>query len=96
MNGHPTLTVDLDAVAKNPRRLGARLRGDGFTLVGVTKCFHGEPRVGQALLEAGCAGLGDAVSIAVDYDPAVRAVPSPSVTKESITGKQSDTPGGDS
>ncbi len=96
MNGHPTLTIDLDAVAENPRRLGARLRGEGFALVGVTKCVDGEPRVGQALLEAGCAGLGDAVSFAVDYDALVRAVTSPSVTKKFITGEQSDTPGGDS
>jgi hypothetical protein len=48
------------------------------------------------LLEAGSAGLGDAVSIAVDYDAVVRAVTAPSVTKESITGEQSDTPRGDS
>ena len=96
MNGHPTLTIDLDAVAENPRRPGARLRGDEFALVGVTKCVDGEPRVGQAPLEAGCADLGDAVSVAVDYDAAVRAVTSPFVTKESITGEQSDTQGGDS
>jgi predicted amino acid racemase len=96
MNAHRALTVDLDAVAENPRRPDARLRGDGFALVGVTKCAAGEPRVGQALLEAGCAGLGDAVSIAVDYDAVVRAVTAPSVTKESLTGEQSDTPGGDS
>jgi predicted amino acid racemase len=96
MNGHPTLPIDLDAVAENARRLGARLRGDGFALVGVTKCVDGEPRIGQVLLEAGSAGLGDAVSIAVDYDAVVRAVTAPSVTKESITGEQSDTPRGDS
>jgi len=59
MSGHPTLTVDLDAVTENTRLLAARLRSDGFTLVGVTKCLDGEPRVGQALLEAGCAGLAD-------------------------------------
>jgi predicted amino acid racemase len=96
MNGRPALTVDLDAVAENPRRPGVRLRGGGFALVGVTKCVAGEPRVGQALLEAGCAGLGDAISVAVDYDAVVRAVASPLVTKESTTGEQSDTPGGDS
>jgi predicted amino acid racemase len=57
--GYPRLTVDLDAVAENTRLLAARLRGDGFTLVGVTKCVDGEPRVGQVMCEAGCAGLAD-------------------------------------
>ena len=59
MTGYPRLTIDLDAVAANTRLLAARLRGAGFTLVGVTKCIDGEPRVGQALREAGCAGLAD-------------------------------------
>ena len=57
--GYPRLTIDLDVVAENTRLLAARLRSDEFTLVGVTKCVDGEPRVGQALLEAGCAGLAD-------------------------------------
>ena len=57
MTGYPKLSIDLDAVAANTRLLAARLRGAGFTLVGVTKCVDGEPRVGQALREAGCAGL---------------------------------------
>ena len=57
--GHPTLTIDLDVVAENTRLLAARLRGAGFSLVGVTKCVDGEPRVGQAMLEAGAAGLAD-------------------------------------
>jgi predicted amino acid racemase len=56
---YPRLTIDLDAVAENTRLLAARLLGDGFTLVGVTKCVDGEPRVGQAMLKAGCAGLAD-------------------------------------
>jgi hypothetical protein len=59
MTGYPRLTIDLGVIAENTRLLAARLRGDGFTLVGVTKCVDGEPRVGQALLEAGCAGLAD-------------------------------------
>lgn len=59
MAGHPTLTIDLDVVAENTRLLAARLRGAGLTLVGVTKCVDGEPRVGQAMLEAGAAGLAD-------------------------------------
>ncbi|MCX6362807.1 MAG: alanine racemase [Actinobacteria bacterium] len=59
MTRYPRLTIDLDVVAANTRLLAARLHGAGFTLVGVTKCVDGEPRVGQALLEAGCAGLAD-------------------------------------
>ena len=59
MTGYPKLSIDLDAVAANTRLLAARLRGAGFTLVGVTKCVDGDPRVGQALREAGCAGLAD-------------------------------------
>jgi predicted amino acid racemase len=58
-DGYPKLTVDLDAVSVNARRLAARLCGDGITLVGVTKCVDGEPTVGRAMLEAGCAGLAD-------------------------------------
>lgn len=58
MTGHPTLTIDLDAVAENTRRLAASL-GDRFSLCGVTKCLDGEPLVGQALLAGGCAGLAD-------------------------------------
>ncbi len=52
--GYPRLTIDLDAVAEKTRLLAARLRGAGFALVGVTKSVDGEPRVGQAMLEAGC------------------------------------------
>jgi ornithine racemase len=59
MTGYPRLTIDLDVVAENTRLLAARLRDDGFTLVGVIKCVDGEPRVGRALLAAGCAGLAD-------------------------------------
>jgi ornithine racemase len=53
------LTIDLDVVAENTRLLAARLLGDGYTLLGVTKCVDGEPRIGQAMLEAGCVGLAD-------------------------------------
>jgi predicted amino acid racemase len=59
MTGYPRLTIDLGAVAENTRLLAARLLGEGFTLVGVTKCVDGERRVGQTMLEAGCAGLAD-------------------------------------
>lgn len=59
MTGYPRLTVDLGAVAENSRLLSARLRKHGLALLGVTKCVDGEPQVGQAMLEAGCAGLAD-------------------------------------
>ncbi len=55
----PRLTLDLDAVADATRRLAADLHARRLTLCGVTKCVDGEPRVGRALLEAGCAGLAD-------------------------------------
>ena len=58
MTGHPTLTIDLDAVAENTRRMAALLDGR-FGLCGVTKCLDGEPLVGRALLANGCAGLAD-------------------------------------
>ena len=59
MTRRPRLTIDLGAVAENTRLLSARLRRCGLALLGVTKCVDGEPRVGQAMLEAGCAGLAD-------------------------------------
>jgi predicted amino acid racemase len=59
MAAYPRLTIDLDVVAENARLLAARLAGLGCALVGVTKCVDGAPRVGQAMLEAGCAGLAD-------------------------------------
>jgi predicted amino acid racemase len=56
---NPTLTIDLDVVRDNARVLSGRLRTSGIELVGVTKAVDGEPAVGQALLEGGCAGLAD-------------------------------------
>jgi predicted amino acid racemase len=55
----PRLTIDLGAVAGATRRLAADLNARGLALAGVTKCVDGEPAVGRALLEAGCAGLAD-------------------------------------
>ncbi len=57
--GYPRLSVDLDAIGENTRRLASRLLIDGFTLVGVTKAIDGEPSVGQEMLEGGCASLAD-------------------------------------
>jgi len=56
---NPTLTIDLDLVRANARAISTRLRKTGIELVGVTKAVDGEPAVGQALLEGGCAGLAD-------------------------------------
>ncbi len=55
----PRLTIDLDAVADATRRLAADLRSRGLALCGVTKGVDGEPRIGRAMLDAGCAGLAD-------------------------------------
>jgi predicted amino acid racemase len=55
----PRLTLDLGAVTAATTALAGRLLDAGFTLVGVTKAVDGEPAVGQAMLEAGCAGLAD-------------------------------------
>jgi ornithine racemase len=55
----PHLTLDLDAVAATTAALADRLMAQGIELVGVTKAVDGEPLVGQAMLEAGCAGLAD-------------------------------------
>ena len=59
MSAPPRLTLDLDAVTDATATLSGRLLDAGFTLVGVTKAVDGEPAVGQAMLEAGCAGLAD-------------------------------------
>ncbi len=56
---YPRLTLDLDAIGHAARTLAERLLGRGIELVGVTKAVDGEPAVGQAMLEAGCAGLAD-------------------------------------
>jgi predicted amino acid racemase len=59
MSGYPRIIIDLDVVATYTARLATRLLGEGFALVGVTKAVDGEPAVGEAMLEAGCAGLAD-------------------------------------
>jgi predicted amino acid racemase len=56
---YPRLTLDVDAIADCSRRLGRRLAAAGYDLMGVTKCVDGEPSIGEAMLSAGCAGLGD-------------------------------------
>jgi predicted amino acid racemase len=56
---YPQLTIDVDLVANNTRSIAENLLGDGIELVGVTKVVDGEPVIGEAMLEAGCAGLAD-------------------------------------
>jgi predicted amino acid racemase len=46
-------------VRANTGALTERLLGTGIELAGVTKAVDGEPRVGEAMLEAGAAGLAD-------------------------------------
>ena len=54
-----TLRVPLRPVQSNAKRLADRLGRRGIALIGVTKAVDGEPLVGQAMREAGCAGLAD-------------------------------------
>ena len=56
---YPQLTLDLDAIGSATHTLAERLSARGIELVGVTKAVDGEPAVGRAMLEAGCAGLAD-------------------------------------
>jgi predicted amino acid racemase len=56
---YPQLTFDLDAISHATQTLAERLLSRGIELCGVTKAVDGEPAVGQAMLEAGCAGLAD-------------------------------------
>ena len=56
---YPQLTLDLDAIGRATQALAERLLARGIELVGVTKALDGEPAVGQAMLEAGAAGLAD-------------------------------------
>lgn len=59
MNGLPRLTIDLDAVSAATRTMAETLLAKGCMLLGVTKAVDGDPAVGRAMLEAGCAGLAD-------------------------------------
>jgi ornithine racemase len=56
---HPELTIDVDVVTHNTRTIAESLLAGGIELVGVTKVLDGEPLIGAAMLEAGCAGLAD-------------------------------------
>jgi len=56
---YPQLILDLDAIGCATQTLAQRLLSCGIELVGVTKAVDGEPAVGRAMLEAGCAGLAD-------------------------------------
>jgi predicted amino acid racemase len=56
---YPLLAVDVDIIAGNTRFIAESLIVSGIELVGVTKVVDGEPAIGQAMLEAGAAGLAD-------------------------------------
>ncbi len=58
-SGYPRLELSLSAVRANTGALAERLLATGIELTGVTKAVDGEPRVGEAMLEAGAAGLAD-------------------------------------
>jgi ornithine racemase len=57
MTARATLTIDLDKIADNARRVAAAL-GD-LHVVGVTKVTCGSPEVGRALLAGGARALGE-------------------------------------
>jgi predicted amino acid racemase len=56
---YPQLTIDVDLIANNTRSIAENLLAGGVELIGVTKVIDGDPAVGQAMLDAGCAGLAD-------------------------------------
>lgn len=56
---YPQLTIDVDLIANNTRFIAENLLSVGVSLLGVTKVIDGEPLIGEAMLEAGCTGLGD-------------------------------------
>jgi alanine racemase len=55
---HPTLTVDLEAVAANTRRLAARATGDLMAVVKADGFGHGAVDVARTALAAGATALG--------------------------------------
>ncbi len=57
MTARATLTIDLDKIRGNTRRVVAAL--DGMYVVGVTKVTCGSPEVARALLAGGAQALGD-------------------------------------
>lgn len=56
---HPQLTIDVDLIANNTRYIAENLLAAGISLLGITKVLDGEPVIGEAMLDAGCCGLGD-------------------------------------
>lgn len=54
-----TLTIDIEAIAANARRIAALAAARGVRLFGVTKAVAGMPQVARAMLAGGFAGLGE-------------------------------------
>ena len=55
----PRLEIDLNKIAHNTRRLVELFGARGISVMGVTKCMLGEPRVARAMIRAGAAFIGD-------------------------------------
>jgi predicted amino acid racemase len=55
----PRLEIDLKKIAHNTRRLVDLFGARGISVMGVTKCMLGEPRVARAMVRAGAAFIGD-------------------------------------
>lgn len=57
MRGDPRVVVDLAAIEGNARRVADAL--GGREVVGVTKVACGSPEIARAMLDGGCAAIGD-------------------------------------
>ena len=55
----PRLEISLDKIQHNARTLGQKLARNGITVTGVTKAFHGCPRIARAITSAGIKAHGD-------------------------------------
>jgi predicted amino acid racemase len=54
-----TLTIDIQKIAANARKIAAMAAVRGVQLLGVTKAVAGMPQVARAMLDGGFAGLGE-------------------------------------
>ena len=54
-----TLTIDMETIAANSRRIASMAAERGVRLFGVTKAVAGMPQIARAMLDGGFAGLGE-------------------------------------
>ena len=53
------LSIDVEKIAENARRIAAMAAGHGVQLWGVTKAVAGMPQIARAMLDGGFVGLGE-------------------------------------